>query len=298
MPGDVIWTMGLQREYELFSNALNESAKNGDGRLERLRDAMREGQGVMPAYFEIFDLPTSALKATEQNWFGIGGAPQWLWDSTLTTGQMHQVMVETTARIAELMLAGAGPVSIYLQCGHPRFRTLMSWKDAAPEHAGATWPPTKASGELRVWVHTPFSSGYAHKLNAPTADAKAMLDDLIARATRAGDPARMDPPMTIDELDVVVDGFPPAPRSPWQGTVLGQQSDAATGTLTLRYLPELDEPLPDPPREHHEDEDEPAKETLLISPRTVPAIEISCVSEGALVFHGRSHYPTKQSAGS
>jgi hypothetical protein len=233
MSGYVMWTKGYGREYELVGQTLNQ-ASNAE-RQRFVANLRTGGMGLMDAHADAFfaGRTPAGLADVADRWFGTNGGPMWLWDCTLTPGQIHQVMRESRARTVELLLAGAPSVSLWVQCGHPRFRTVITWPgasddDAAPATAGVWQPSTKPSGAVHVWVFTPYNAGHA---KAPSHEARteallrlSSLSDLVQR----GKPPREV--MTYDDVKVISDGFPEGDPV-WRNTPLA----VAAG-----------DPLPDP----------------------------------------------------
>ena len=263
--------------------------------LAKLRDAMRSPDvGVMDAFSKIlFGREIRGLSLVSDYWFGTDGGPQWLWDSVLSTGQMHLVMKEATARIAELLLAGAGPVQYWLQCGHPKFRMVIAWDGATEADTKLTegnWKPKNINGPVRLWVFVPFNSGYGMKsgygsTENPTAEAVSKLADLNARVVAAGNkPELMNPMMTLHDLDEIVDGYPLG-MCPWRRHPLAlkpdNDQDLDRRDLAITHLPSFAEPPPTMPNDRHRQED--------IWTRKTSAIEVSwqTTRTGHLIYHGR-----------
>jgi hypothetical protein len=211
MVGSTQWTTGTEnrlgvRNYEVLATAMN-AASIGD--LQTFVDAIRvQDRTLMTALADAFYGGTlhRTFLDTEATWFGAD--PMWFWNSELTPDQMHQVMRESRARTCELMLAAGQPgvdvtVRFFLQCGHARFRTVITWDGADPADAGPVvpngsgvsgqpWTPTRIDrgSEIHVWVFTPYSAGYgdpaqlAQPLYAPRARATDQLLDHLRSMSR------------------------------------------------------------------------------------------------------------------
>jgi hypothetical protein len=172
MGANVGWSYGTHREYETIARRLNRSTP---AERQRFVDSVRrEGGGLMEAHALAFpaaaeDRDTARWRAAFEritaNWFG--EEPMWYGNSVLSPGQIHEIMRESRARTVELLDAGAGPLTIYIGCGHPRFRTIITWDGATAEDAELTadghgWSPRRPEGEIVMWVLSPFNTGYAH----------------------------------------------------------------------------------------------------------------------------------------
>ena len=286
MSGDVVWSKGFHNEYQLFEQALNRNGADLAGLLSSIRT---DGVGVMQAYGGIFGRPfVDNLTDVADCWFGTQGAAQWLWDSTLSTGQMHQVMRETTARIAALLLAGVRPVELWLQCGHPRYRTVLAWEGATAEDAqppvGGVWTPKQPRGRLRVWVYVPFNAGYG-TVAQPTKAAQDARDALAARVPSSGDgphPEHLSPPMSLRDVHDIVYGYPGG-HLVWRRTNLALQASADPwpdpAGMSYSYVGEFAEPPPTMPYD--------APRQRPVWARRSPAIEISWqgAGPGHLIYH-------------
>jgi len=132
MPGSTDWTKGWGHEYDLVEQVLNSATP---AQHQRFIDGVRaRGEGLMEAhaaaYFDGWTAP--ALRDVEQTWFGINGDPMWVWDSSLTPAQIHEVMKETRARTAELLVQHPDwKIELWVKCGHARFRTTITWPSTA-----------------------------------------------------------------------------------------------------------------------------------------------------------------------
>lgn len=254
MPGDVNWTKGFKNEYGLIEDRLNSATA---GELDTFTDLIwNTDMGLMDAHTRAFfgGQVHEKLSSVSDTWFGGGSPsrPMWLWDCTLTLGQMHQVMRESRARTCALMKAmrQAGYeteklVRIWLQCAHPRMRTVITWPGAQPEDAenwDTPWEPKMATGPVRVWVFVPYNAGYGYY---PTPEQRAAAAELKSRLdAEVGANGKPQDVMTYEHLDVINDGTP-AGELVWRGTNLATRSDPTLGDragLQVRFIPRVQEP--------------------------------------------------------
>lgn len=162
MGANVGWSFGTSREYEAIAAGLTSAPPQ---HLRAFADALRAGKSLAEAHRIAFSPVLGPVyhRVTE-NWFG--QRPMWFGNSELTPGQIHEVMRESRARLAELLLAGAKSVTIYIGCGHSRAHTLITWDgavaaDAALTADGAGWAPADVRGQaVTMWVMVPFNTGY------------------------------------------------------------------------------------------------------------------------------------------
>jgi len=163
MGANVGWSYGTTGEYKAIADGLSTATP---GALKTLADTLRAGGSLAEAQQAAFPsvLAQTYRSAITGNWFG--ERSMWLGNSELTPGQIHEVMRESRARLAELLLAGAERVDIYIGCGHPRARTLITWDGACADDAALTpdregWTPADARGQVvTMWVMVPFNTGY------------------------------------------------------------------------------------------------------------------------------------------
>lgn len=162
MGANVGWSFGTSREYEAIARGLTDARKED---LVAFADAIRAGKSLAEAHQIAFSsVLGSVYRRVTENWFG--ERPMWFANSELTPGQIHEVIRESRARLAELLLAGAKSVRIYIGCGHARARTLITWDGACAADArltpdGARWMPAAAQGQdVTMWVMVPFNTGY------------------------------------------------------------------------------------------------------------------------------------------
>ena len=288
MPGYAMWSKGYYNEYRLIEHKLNTSKESQrEDFVSRIRTT---SEGLMDAHFGAFfggDRPKQ-LTAVSTNWFGDanGDGAMWLWDCTLSLAQIHQVMRESRARTVQLLLAGATAVEFWVQCSYARFHTMITWPSARPEDANLDndpWPRSAPKGELvRVWVRTPFNSGYGthdaeyYDEDGASEDGRAARDALIERlgdrspedAVAAGDF------MTADDVSNVARQWR-AGSTPWKGTPLAKTGAPGplpdTAGLEVSYFAPRLEPLPS-----QLDMTPPAQ----ILPRIAPGIKISWPGAG------------------
>jgi len=248
--GYVNWSKGYQHEYELVEEAMNTATEPTLRKFVRL--LRTERLDLMDAHFTAF-FGGSHPRLGEVNdcWFGASGSPMWLWDCTVAPEQIHAIMREARARTAELLLAGAGPVEMWVQCGHPRFHTEITWQTARPEDATPavgieSWAPAErpALGPVRVWVYTPFNSGYSMDGSTEHYEAsKARRQELIELVNGGARPRDV---MTYEDVSFIGKGFR-AGSQPWRRTPLavrpkGYPADPAG--IDVTFLP----PRAEPPR--------------------------------------------------
>jgi hypothetical protein len=284
MPGNVNWGRGGGAELTLISTWFNEQSTASLARFEALIWDQRPSD-LMDAFVVAFlGGGPSPLGAVANNWFGIGtpSLPMWLWDCTLGLSQMHEVMKETAARTCALVRTERAqgnfwPVELWVQCGHPRLRTIITWPGATTEDATlgtGPWAPANPTGAVRVWVFIPFNSGYAEGPYHPTPDEVIEAMDrrrvLIREIDGGSAPADV---MTLRDVWTITNGYREN-YLVWRGTPLAVQPDAARGIspatragLGITYLPAVLEP----PRSSL------SYERLAIDPRPQPSpgIEIS-----------------------
>lgn len=206
MPGDLKFSLGWKDEYQLVADQWNAA---GPAQLERFIELIEAGERLMDAHHQAFfhgparheQAFRRQLGRVDENWFG--EQPMWFRDCTLTVGQIHQVMRWSRAWTAELLLAGGGPVEFWLRCGHPRFRTVVTWEGGVAQprpEGGQRWRPNPVSGPVRVWVYTPLNCAYGRFGERPTAAAAAQLEALGTRPR--------DVPVTAEELWELVHSHP------------------------------------------------------------------------------------------
>lgn len=227
MPGDLKFSFGWKDEYRLIADQWNRAS---DDQLATFTSLIADDPqlGLMDAHFRAFfgGSTPSALRNVADNWFG--RQPMWFRDSSLSVGQIHQVMRWSRAWTAELRRAGGGPVEFWLRCGHPRFRTVITWEGGTEQEAptgGEPWRPRPIGGPIRVWVYTPLSSGYGRVGSPPTQEARALLLELKDRPRDEG--------VTAEQLWKIVYGHP-GDTTIFKGTNLAVQGHPPG------------DPLPDP----------------------------------------------------
>lgn len=240
MPGDLWWGKGSGRgksELLVVEEMLNgASAEELEACARELLNGSPNLLETMAATLRPGKPASKELAEVAANWFGIGGPPMWLWDCTLSLGQMHEVMKETTARICLMMSAYQKqfgkrlPIDLWIQCGHNELRTILSWEDAEKADAnpvlmnstsqtlsGFPTKFTKDTTVLREWILVPFCDGYAADPPTVTASSgpevlQAVADhsDKVDKATEARNRAitalrEGQAPHLITPYDAVID---------------------------------------------------------------------------------------------
>jgi hypothetical protein len=193
------------------------------------------------------------------NWYGIGDPcrPMWLSDCTVTPKQIHQVMIETSARVCTLLAMGRGGTNrddvspdYWLQCGHAKFRAIIAWPQAQEDDAQrdtldqVPWQPANqdVSGVIRLWIFTPFNDAYNDQATpAQVAQANEALAGLSGRR-RAGHLQGL----SRNDVFSVLDNLPRG-SFPWRGTNLAVPCDPVDYApnrqgLSLRFIPAVLEP--------------------------------------------------------
>lgn len=163
MGANVGWSFGTSREYEAIALGLNTASL---AERDKLAASLRAGMSLADAHGAAFPgvLRGAYSRWIHGNWFG--ERPMWFGNSELTPGQIHEVMRESRARLAELLVAGAKSVAIYIGCGHPRAHTLITWDGAVAADSALTadragWAPVDVQGQVvTMWVMVPFNTGY------------------------------------------------------------------------------------------------------------------------------------------
>lgn len=210
MPGDLKFSFGWKDEYATVANQWNRALAAGErNKLDTFIDLILDDDAdLMDAHHKAFfgdaastQLFREQLSKVADNWFG--EEPMWFRDCTLTVDQIHQVMRWSRVWTAELLLAGGGPVEFWIRCGHPRFRTVITWGGDVvqdPPVPGQRWEPKDVRGPIRVWVYTPLNCGYGPRGVAVSPESRALLAELGARPRKDG--------ITGQELWKLVHGFP------------------------------------------------------------------------------------------
>jgi hypothetical protein len=261
MPGDRDWGKGLgipMAELKLLEQwGLNASPQD----LYDCADELWNGTDNLMETLAVHLHQTTRgqLGDVANNWYGIGDPcrPMWLNDCTVTPKQIHQVMIETSARVCTLLAIGRGGVNrdqvtpdYWLQCGHPKFRTIIAWPEAQVEDAHQDtlaqipWQPANpdVSGVIRLWIFTPFNDGYNDQATPDQVDqAKGALATLNARRG-TGQLQRL----SRNDVFSVLDNLPRG-SFPWRGTNLAVPCDPAAYEptrpgLSLRFIPAVLEP--------------------------------------------------------
>lgn len=163
MGANVGWSYGTEQEYAKVGKALNEASP---ATLRRFVYAIRAGAGFLDAHQLAFpSVLSAAYTIIDKNWFS--EEPMWFGNSVLTPGQIHEVMREARARLAEMLLAGASSVELYICCGYPKLSVSLTWPGAVRADADLTgeaelWAPVDVVDQpVGMWVRTPFNTGYA-----------------------------------------------------------------------------------------------------------------------------------------
>jgi len=264
MPGNMFWSKGFNNEYGRLESVWNSVDRHA--KLQTFIQLIEQGERLMDAHNKaFFPDQVSPLSAVDKNWFG--AKPMWFLDCTLTTGQIHEVMRWSRVRTVQLLLAGGWDVHFWLQCGHPRFRTVITWPGAErdePPCGGRKWRPTPFAGPVRVWVYTPFNSSYGDpsKLtDQKMKKARERREQLLRRASEfraklekaktGEDPPRISDFISRKGLDELLDNLPADERI-FQGTPLAISGDdtgfGKPDGLSVKPLEGFEEP-PRNPRE-------------------------------------------------
>jgi hypothetical protein len=313
MPGNIFWSKGFYSEYAVLENQWNDACQKQDTRLSDFVENIRtKGEGLMDAHAHAFygtKLP-GELKRVHNNWFG--ATPMWYRDCTVSPGQIHQIMRESRARTAELLLAGGQRVEFWLQCGHPRFRTVITWDGATEEDAeptdGQTWSPRagEVTGCVQVWVYTPFNSAYGDVAWLRT-DANRSREK-EARDTLSHHTAPSAPHVLLPEDDFfkLVNDLP-AGETIFQGTALAVagDEDIYPDPADLEFRPLVGFPTPPPDPDPEDEYYKPYKGQMLLLPgvpRLDPGerngIEITWqgAGEGEMLIHEDDKQAAKEQA--
>jgi hypothetical protein len=219
----------------------------------RLLDTISEAEAIRAYY--------SRFKSAADNWFGDDGRPMWSRHTKTRPAEMHRVICEAEAYLADLLIAGAERCQFFGQCKHHDFEMWL------------TWPPYGFVGEeVRVWLFsgndylytedayaggaplavTPKRDPDGELANTVALGVAAANDDLVAayRGLRDGldDPSLS--PSVFRDLDEAVQaaqgklintaaGHPDLDFPAFKGTALAIASDVGLpvlGDISIQYL--------------------------------------------------------------
>ena len=293
MPGNTNWSKGTKGEYADMEDLLNNATPEQHADFSR---ELRSGIGVVDARQSVYggSGPLMSFVRTNERWFGAQQNPMWLWDCTVTPEQIQEVMREAYARVADLLGDNAdNRIEFWIQCGHARFRMLLTWPSAIRECA-QDWEqrPQPETGELiRLWVHIPFNSGYNTPTAAEAAAAQLRRAELIVAVANGASPATV---MSLNDVKTIAFGTDHGIPI-WQNTPLAVANGGPpNGSPSVVFVPNVDEPLawhlgvP------------PSEVPTPISSRNAPGLEFSWpgATDGALIpnpgpYAGHTNQPLK-----
>jgi hypothetical protein len=134
----LIWSKGDGQQYSYLETNYNE-AKNANADLATFARILRDSVINANLLYERAKLFRSQLDAKRfdalvassvlvaGNWFGEDKEPMWHRDAHTRPAEMHRIMCESEAYLAELLAAGAEGCEFFGQCNHLDFETWITW---------------------------------------------------------------------------------------------------------------------------------------------------------------------------